>query len=112
MISYLKFHWIALGRLDKLWTKKNYDELISFCDTILSKNPTDYLAWYYRGLANEKLNLLDESITDLKKSEETLNAYKSKELGKEYLTRIPIQLSRVYRKLQDNQKSIEYLTKL
>src|SRR5688500_12216822 len=111
LISYLVWQWRANGRLHKLWTSKDYQEVISFCNLMLSKNPTDYLAFYYRGLSNEELNLFDESIADFKKSEMMLKTYKGKTLLKEYFTRIPIQLSRVYRKLQDNVKSFEYADK-
>ncbi|MBA4055310.1 MAG: hypothetical protein C0490_11410 [Marivirga sp.] len=111
LISYLIFHWRAMGQLDKLWTSKNYIELISFCNTMLSRNQTDYLAFYYRGLANEELNLFDESVEDFKKSSAALTTYKLASFAKWYVTRIPIQLSRVYRKKQDKEKAFEYADK-
>lgn len=111
LISYLGWRWKAMGQLDKLWATKNYEELISFCDTMLSKNSADYLAFYYRGLANEMLNLFEESIADLKKSEIALTNHKRKSLVKEYISKIPIQISRVYRKLQDKEKAFEYADK-
>ena len=100
-----------MGRLHKLLTAKQYDELISFCNLMLSKNPTDYLAFYYRGLANEELKQFDLAIDDFKTSETLLTTYKRKSLLKEYFTRIPIQLSRVYRKKQDKEKTIEFADK-
>lgn len=107
----MTFHWTAMGRLHKLLTAKKYDELISFCNLMLSKNPTDYLAFYYRGLANEELKKFDLAIDDFKTSETLLTTYKRKKLLKEYFTRIPIQLSRVYRKKKDKEKTIEYADK-
>jgi hypothetical protein len=70
---------------------------------MLTKNPTDYLAFYYRGLGNEELKKFDLAIDDLKTSEALLTTYKRKNLLREYLTRIPIQISRVYRKKQDKE---------
>ena len=78
---------------------------------MLTKNPTDYLAFYYRGLSNEMLNQFDLAIEDFNKSEMTLTTYKRKALLKEYFTRIPIQLSRVYRKMQDKEKAFDYADK-
>jgi tetratricopeptide (TPR) repeat protein len=111
LISYLTFQWTAMGRLDKLWTSKKYEELISFCDLMLTKNPTDYLAFYYRGLGNEELKQFDLAIHDFITSQNILNTNKRKKLLKEYFTRIPIQISRVYRKKQDKEKTIEYADK-
>lgn len=79
---------------------------------MVSKNPIDYLALYYRGLSYEELTLLDESINDFKKSEQLLISYKRKGTSdKDYLTRIPIQISRVYRKKQDKDKACDYADK-
>lgn len=111
LISYLAFRWTATGRLEKLWTSKEYEQLISFCDLMLNKNPTDYLAFYYRGLANEMLKRFEVSIQDFDKSGTILETYKRKTLVKEYFIRIPIQISRVYRKLLDNVKALEYADK-
>ncbi len=107
----MTFHWTAMGRLHKLWTEKEYEELISFCNLMLTKNPTDYLAFYYRGLGHEELKQFDLAIDDFKTSETSLLTYKRKTLLKEYFTRIPIQLSRVYRKKQDKEKAFEYADK-
>lgn len=104
------FRWTAMGRLYKLWTAKEYEELISLCNLMLSKNQADYLAFYYRGLANEELKQLDLAIDDLKTSE-TLLTTKRKSWVKEYVAKIPIQLSRVYRKKQNKEKAIEYANK-
>ncbi|MDH4091542.1 MAG: hypothetical protein OEV74_19095 [Cyclobacteriaceae bacterium] len=111
LISNLTFHWTAMGRLHKLWTAKEYGELISFCNLMLTKNPTDYLAFYYRGLGNEELKQFDSAIEDFKTSENILTKNKHKNLVKEYFTRIPIQISRVYRKKQNKEKTIEYADK-
>lgn len=100
-----------MGRLHKLWTAKEYEELISFCNLMLTKNPTDYLAFYYRGLGHEELKQFDLAIDDFKTSETSLLTYKRKTLLKEYFTRIPIQLSRVYRKKQDKEKAFDYADK-
>ena len=78
---------------------------------MLSKNPTDYLAFYYRGLGNEELKQFDLAIDDFKTSETLLTTYKRKTLLKDYFTRIPIQLSRVYRKKQDKEKAFDYADK-
>ena len=107
----MTFHWTAMGRLHKLWTAKEYEELISFCNLMLTKNPTDYLAFYYRGLGHEELKQFDLAIDDFKTSETSLLTYKRKTLLKEYFTRIPIQLSRVYRKKQDKEKAFDYADK-
>ena len=85
--------------------------MISFCNQLLIKNPTDFFAFYYRGLSNEKLNLLNESLDDFRQSEITLTNYKRKTLLKEYFTKIPIQISRVYRKLKEDKKAFEYAGK-
>src|SRR5688500_16327193 len=111
LISYLMWHWKATGQLDKLWTSNRYQELISFCNELLTKNPTDFFAFYYRGLSKEKLSLLNESLEDFKQSEITLSNYKRKALLKDYFTKIPIQISRVYRKLQEKEKSFDYADK-
>lgn len=111
LTSYLVWQWRANGRLHRLWTAKEYEQLIVFCNLMLSKNPADYLAFYYRGLAKEGSNLLDEAIADFKTSERMLKTWKAKNLLREYFTRIPIQISRVYRKLQDNPKAFEYADK-
>jgi len=111
LISYLTFQWTAMGRLHKLWTAKEYEELISFCNLMLSKNPTDYLALYYRGLGNEELKQFDLAIDDFKSSESSLTTYKRKALLKDYFTKIPIQISRVYRKKLDKEKTFEYADK-
>jgi tetratricopeptide (TPR) repeat protein len=111
LISYLMFRWTATGRLYELWTAKEYEDLISLCNLMLSKNLTDYLAFYYRGLANEELKQLDLAIDDFKTSETLLKAYKRKSWLKEYITGIPIQLSRVYIKKQDKEKAIDYANK-
>lgn len=100
-----------MGQLHKLWTSKEYHELISFCNLMLSKNPTDYLAFYYRGLSNEMLNQYNLAIEDFRTSEMTLTTYKRKTLLKEYFTRIPIQLIRVYSKMQDKEKAFDYADK-
>jgi len=107
----MAFRWTAMGRLYKLWTEKKYDDLISLCNQMLSKNQTDYLAFYYRGLANEELRQLDLAIDDLKTSQTLLTTNKRKGWIKEYLTKIPIQLSRVYRKKQNKEKAINYADK-
>lgn len=107
----MTFHWTAMGRLHKLWIAKEYEQLISFCNHMLTKNPTDYLALYYRGLGHEELKQLDSAIEDFKTSENSLATYKRKNLLKEYFTRIPIQLSRVYRKKQDKEKTFYYADK-
>ena len=75
---------------------------------MLTKNPTDYLAHYYRGLGNEELKQFDSAIDDFKTSETILTTYKGTKLLKEYRSRIPIQLSRVYRKKQDKEKAFNY----
>lgn len=108
LISKLKFYWTAGRRMDKLWTTGNYEELISQCNVMISKDPTYYMGFYYRGLANEMLSFFDEAIEDLKNSDKALNASKRKNLAKWYLIGIPIQLSRVYRKQQNNEMSMEY----
>jgi tetratricopeptide (TPR) repeat protein len=100
-----------MGRLHKLWTNKEYEQLISFCNLMLTKNATDYLAFYYRGLGHEELKQFDSAIGDFKNSESSLSTYKRKNLVKEYFTRIPIQLSRVYRKKQDKEKAFDYADK-
>jgi tetratricopeptide (TPR) repeat protein len=107
----MAFRWRAMGRLYKLWTAKEYDDLIILCNLMLSKNPTDYLAFYYRGLANEELKQLDLAIDDLKTSQTLLTTNKRKNWVKEYLAKIPIQLSRIYRKKQDKEKAIDYADK-
>lgn len=78
---------------------------------MLAKNPADYLAFYYRGLGHEELKQFDSAIDDFKTSETSLSTYKRKDLLKEYFTRIPIQLSRVYRKKQDKEKAFYYADK-
>jgi tetratricopeptide (TPR) repeat protein len=75
---------------------------------MLSRNPNDYLAFYYRGLANEELKQLDLAIDDFKASQTLLAKYKRKSWLKEYISGIPIQLSRVYRKKQDKEKALDY----
>jgi len=107
----MAFRWTAMGRLYKLWTAKKYEDLISLCNLMLSKNPTDYLAFYYRGLANEELKQLDLAIADLKASETLLTTNKRRSWMKEYIAKIPIQLSRVYRKKQNKEKAIDYADK-
>ena len=107
----MAFRWTAMGRLYKLWRTKEYEDLISLCNLMLSKNPTDYLAFYYRGLANEELKQLDLAIDDFKTSETMLTESKRKSWMKEYISRIPIQLSRVYRKKQNKEKAIGYADK-
>lgn len=111
LISYSTFHWKAMGQLQKLLASKEYGELISFCDLMLTKNPTDYLAFYYRGLGHEEIKQFDLAINDFNASEASLLTYKRKKLAKEYSTKIPIQLSRVYRKKQDKEKAFEYADK-
>lgn len=100
-----------MGRLHRLWAAKEYEQLISFCNLMLTRNPTDYLAFYYRGLGHEGLKQFDSAIDDFKTSEVSLSTYKRKALLKEYFTRIPIQLSRVYRKQQNKEKAIDYADK-
>jgi tetratricopeptide (TPR) repeat protein len=100
-----------MGRLHKLFIAKEYEELVLFCNLMLSKNPTDYLAFYYRGLANEELKQFDLAIDDFKNSESSLTTHRRKALLKDYFTRIPIQISRVYRKKQDRQKTFDYANK-
>lgn len=78
---------------------------------MLNKNPTDYLAFYYRGLGNEELKKFDLAIEDFKTSGSLLTTYKRKTFLKEYFTRIPIQISRVYRKKQDKEKTFDYADK-
>ena len=107
----MTFHWKAMGRLHRLWTAKEYEDLISFCNLMLAKNPTDYLAFYYRGLANEELKQFDLAIDDFKTSENVLTRDRGRNFVKEYFTRIPIQISRVYRKKRDKEKTIEYADK-
>lgn len=75
---------------------------------MLSKFPTDYLAFYYRGLAHEKLNELDLAIEDFNTSERFLFKAQRQSFLKEYFTKIPIHISRVYRKKQDLEKALEY----
>jgi tetratricopeptide (TPR) repeat protein len=77
---------------------------------MLSKNSGDYLAFYYRGLGNEELKQFDLAIDDFKTSETLLPTYKRKTLLKDF-TRIPIQVSRVYRKKQNKEKAFEYANK-
>ncbi len=107
----MAFRWTAMGRLYKLWTAEEYEDLISLCNLMLSKNPTDFLAFYYRGLSNEGLKQFDLAIDDFMTSEQILTTYKRKSLVRDYFTRIPIQISRVYRKKQDKEKTIEYADK-
>jgi tetratricopeptide (TPR) repeat protein len=90
---------------------KDYEELISCCNMMLTRTPTDYLPFYYRGLGNEELKLFDLAITDFKTSEELLRTNSRKALFREYFTRIPIQLSRVYRKKQEIDKALVYADK-
>lgn len=78
---------------------------------MLTKNPTDYLAFYYRGLGHEELKEFDLAIDDFKTSETSLSTYKKKKLVKEYFTKIPIEISRVYRKKQDKEKAFDYADK-
>jgi tetratricopeptide (TPR) repeat protein len=111
LISYIAFRWTAMRRLDKLWISKEYQELISFCNLMLTKNSTDYSALYYRGLGNEELKQFDLAIEDFKASETLLTTYKRKSFIKEYFTKIPIQISRVYRKKQNKEKAFEYANK-
>lgn len=111
LISYLIWLWRANGQLNELWASKDYQGVISFCNLMLRKNPADYLAFYYRGLSYEELGLFDEAIVDFKTSEISLNSWRARVLLKEYFIRIPIQLSRIYRKLQDNEKALEYADK-
>lgn len=101
----------ATGRLYKLWATKEYEDLISLCNLMLDKNPNDYLAFYYRGLGNEMLKQFDLAIDDFKTSESLLTTNKFKNLLKEYFTRIPIQISRIYRKKQDKEKTFDYADK-
>lgn len=105
------WYWRAMEQLHKLWVSCKYDEVISFCNALLAKKPTDFFAFYYRGLANEKLGLLKESLGDFEQSYITLTNYKRKRLLKEYFTQIPIHISRIYRKMQDNEKAFEYADK-
>lgn len=107
----MAFRWTAMRRLYKLWTAKKYEDLISLCNLMLSKNQADYLAFYYRGLANEELRQLDLAIDDLKTSQSLLTTNRRKNWVIEYLTKIPIQLSRVYRKKQDKEKALDYADK-
>jgi len=100
-----------MGQVEKLWTGKNYIELINLCDEMLGKNRPDHLAFYYRGLANEALTLYDNSIRDFEQSNLTLHNYKRKSWFKEYFSKIPIQISRVYRKMQNKEKAFEYADK-
>jgi len=111
LISYLIWRWRTIGRLEKLWTSKDYTELIGQCDLMQSKNPKDYLAFYYRGLSYEALGLFEDSIRDFKQSELTLVNYKNESILKEYFSKIPIQISRVYRKMQNKEKAFEYADK-
>ncbi len=110
-ISYLIWRWRTMETIDKLWIAKNYTELISICDIMISKNPEDYMGFYYRGLSNEALAFYDNAINDLRQSEITIINFRRKSLVKEYFSKIPIQLSRVYRKMQDNEKAFEYAGK-
>ena len=107
----MAFRWTVMGRLYKLRTINRYEDVISLCDLLLSKNPTDYLAFYYRGLANEEVKELDLAIDDLKTSQTLLTTNKWKSWVKEYLTKIPIQISRLYRKKRDKEKTFEYADK-
>lgn len=111
LISYLIFHWRALRQLDKLWASKNYIELVSFCNMMLSRNQTDFLAFYHRGLANEELCLFEESIEDFEKSNAALSTWRLTSFARWYLARIPIQMSRVYRKKQDKDRAFDYADK-
>jgi len=78
---------------------------------MLVKNPTDYLAFYYRGLGHEELKQFDLAIDDFIASRTSLSTYKRKNLLKGYFTRIPIQLSRVHRKKHDKAKATDYANK-
>ncbi len=69
------------------------------------------VADHYRGLANEELKQFDLAIDDLITSETLLASNNRKSWVKEYLAKIPVQLSRVYRKKQDNEKAIAYADK-
>jgi tetratricopeptide (TPR) repeat protein len=109
LISYLIFQWKASRQLDRLWASKQHIEMISLCNIMISKSSIDYVAFYHRGLANEELHLYAEAIEDFKKSSEALASYRLK--SKWYLTKIPIQISRVYRKLQDRENAFDYADK-
>ena len=58
LISYLVWQWRANGRLHKLWTSKEYQELISFCNLMLSKNRAQAVVDYLvtKGIAISRLN--------------------------------------------------------
>ena len=80
--------------------------MISLCNTMISKSSIDYSAFYHRGLANEELHLFSEAIEDFKRSSDALASYRLK--SKWYLIKIPVQISRVYRKLQDKENAFVY----
>lgn len=47
---------------------KKFDECISTCNDILSQNPNNHFAFFYRGLANANTGKINEAIADLQKS--------------------------------------------
>lgn len=111
LISDLLWSWRAIGQMNKSWASENYIDLISICDQMLRKRPNDYMAFYYRGLGNEFLNLYEDAISDYKQAAGILGKQKLNWFTRDYFSRIPIQLSRVYRKMQNNVKAFEYADK-
>lgn len=110
-ISSLVWRFGALVRTEKLYRSGNYIDLITLCDEILSKGKPDFLAFYYRGLANESLGFFDVAIADFEQAQGTLDKYKRKSWYTQDFIKVPIQISRVYLKLQNKSKAFEYADK-
>jgi tetratricopeptide (TPR) repeat protein len=107
-ISYFTFRRDAINRVTRLWQLKEYDQVISLTSSMLTKNPTDALAFYYRALSYEMLKLFELAVEDLAQAELNLSRSSQQGLLQEYFVKIPIQLSRVHRKLQNKEIALEY----
>lgn len=107
----MRWHLIAKDKRRRLWSEKRYQDVLLLCNEMLERNPKDDLTWYYKGLANQSLNLLDEAIICFKQSEKLMTAVKWRWLHTDYSLWIFMQLSRVYEKKRNIDQALHYANK-
>lgn len=95
------------NRIEKLYFKDNLLECASLCNEAINNGTDDFFAHYYLGLVNLKLNLLDESMQNLRTALEIPMNKMSEDAIKRQRNYARCQIAMILRKQRKYEEAIQ-----
>jgi tetratricopeptide (TPR) repeat protein len=104
--------WKRLQQVHKLYTDRQWLECISLANELTSTQENDFFGFYYKGLCNTELKLLDEALNNFESALVNLRKNRFPWIMEEYLKETELRIAHVFRLQREYPMALERLNKL